>query len=59
MKGKKKMSKNTKIEIRIDEEIKNKLQFIAINKGMSVSELIRQEIQKILNKEKGEKNERN
>lgn len=53
------MSKNTKIEIRIDEEIKNKLQFIAINKGMGVSELIRQEIQKILNEEKGEKNERN
>lgn len=53
------MSKNTKIEIRIDEEIKNKLQFIAISKNITVSELIRQEIQKILNKEKGEKNERN
>lgn len=53
------MSKNTKIEIRINEEVKSELQFIAINKGMTVSELIRQEIQKILNKEKGEENERN
>ena len=52
------MGKNAKIEIRLDEETKSELQSVAATKNMTVSEMVRQEIQKILNKEKGEKNER-
>lgn len=52
------MGKNVKIEIRLDEETKSELQTVAAKKNMTVSEIIRQEIQKILNKEKGEENER-
>lgn len=52
------MGKNVKIEIRLDEDVKSKLQSIAVSKNMTVSKLIRQEIQKILNEEKGEENEK-
>lgn len=45
------MSKNTKIEIRLTEEMKSKLQAKAQKNNITVSKLIRQEIEKILKEE--------
>lgn len=46
------MSKNTKIEIRLTEEMKNELQEKAQQNNTTVSKLIRQEIEKLINKER-------
>lgn len=45
------MSKNTKIEIRLTEEMKNELQKKAQQNNTTVSKLIRQEIEKLIKKE--------
>lgn len=46
------MSKNTKIEIRLTEEMKNALQKKAQQNNTTVSNLIRQEIEKLVNEER-------
>lgn len=48
------MNKNTKIEIRLTEEMKSKLQEKAQQQGITVSKLIRYEIEKIIGEEEVE-----